>query len=75
MPISSPVVLDGPVDEGDVGEDEDDVATYLPHHVPGVARHPPAQRLMVGLAGQKCRLYDFIAEEWDVFSIKLLGNH
>ena len=44
-----PVVLCCSYKEKYVGDDEDRVAEYLAHHVPGVVRHPVPERLMIGL--------------------------
>ena len=44
-----PVVLGCSHKEKYVGDDEDRVAEYLAHHVPGVVRHPVPERLMIGL--------------------------
>ena len=46
-----PVFLGCSYEENNVGDDEGGVAEDLPHHVPGVVRHPVAQRLVIRLRG------------------------
>ena len=52
-PTDRPVVLHGPVDEDDVGDDRDRVAEDLPYDVRGVAGHPNPQSFFICLTLQK----------------------
>lgn len=47
--IDLPVVLPGPVDEDNVGDDHDRVAEDLPDDVRGVAGHPNPQGFFIRL--------------------------